>query len=79
MVLLTHVLLRRKNVFQTCSFVTLYIYIFMGRLNATKEYLEVDEGDKDPRTPLVRELVPPEAGLRCRADEERSTGGSPKP
>ena len=51
----------------------------MGRLNATKEYLEVDEGDKDPRTPLVRELVPPEAGLRCRADEERSTGGSPKP
>lgn len=41
--------------------------------------MEFDEGDKDPRAALPREPAPPEAGLRWRAEEERSEGGSPKP
>ena len=49
-------------------------------IRKAKKYLvEFDEGDKDPRAVLPREPAPPEAGLRWRAEEERSEGGSPKP
>lgn len=49
-------------------------------IRKAKKYLvEFDEGDKDPRAALPREPAPPEAGLRWRAEEERSEGGSPKP
>lgn len=44
-------------------------------------YLEFEDGDAatDPRTPPLREPPPPDAGFRCRAEEERSDGGSPSP
>lgn len=76
--------------YQKCSsFKTLYFdektCCYWGRWNVWNnsylEYLEFDEGDiaTDARTPLLREPPPPDAGFLCRADEERSEGGSPRP
>jgi len=43
-------------------------------------YLAFEDGEDatDPRTPLLRELPPLDAGFRCLA-EDRSAGGSPRP
>lgn len=52
-----------------------------AKLKRLSMYLEFEDGDAatDPRTPPLREPPPPYAGFRCRAEEERSNGGSPSP
>lgn len=52
-----------------------------AKLKRLSMYLEFEDGDAatDPRTPPLREPPPPDAGFRCRAEEERSDGGSPSP
>ena len=43
-------------------------------------YLVDEEGIvTEPRTPPLRKLPLPDAGFRCRAEDDRSEGGSPRP